>query len=64
MVERFNGRITEFLVTTRFKDLVELSKTLKHYLKLYNHWIPQKALGNMTPIDALEKMAEKETGTL
>ncbi len=60
MVERFNGRIKEILVTTRFKDSAELSKTLKHYLKLYNHWIPQRALGNMTPIDALKKWQKKK----
>ena len=31
MVERFNGRIKEILVTSRFKDSKELSKALRHY---------------------------------
>jgi len=60
MVERFNGRIKEILVTTKFRDSKELSKTLKHYLRLYNHWIPQRALGNIPPIQALKQWQIKK----
>lgn len=54
MVERFNGRISEVVQQTRFASAEELRQTLENYLKLYNHHIPQKALGHTTPIAALK----------
>jgi len=60
MVERFNGRISEILSTSRFKDSRDLKKTLTHYLRLYNHWIPQRALGHITPIQALKNWQKKK----
>lgn len=54
MVERFNGRISELLKTTRFASSSELLEAVKHYERLYNHCIPQKALGYKTPIVALK----------
>jgi transposase InsO family protein len=54
MVERFNGRINELLQQTRFDSRADLEKTLISYLKLYNHHIPQRAIGTRTPIQALK----------
>jgi transposase InsO family protein len=55
MVERFNGRISELLQQTRFANAAELATTLQHYLKLYNHHIPQRAIGSKTPIQSLKE---------
>jgi transposase InsO family protein len=54
MVERFNGRISEVLATTRFDSRLSLETTLKRYAYLYNYHIPQKALGHRPPIQALK----------
>ncbi|MDP2433376.1 MAG: IS481 family transposase, partial [Pseudomonadota bacterium] len=40
---------------TRFASAAELETTLEHYLKIYNHHIPQRALLHQTPIQALKK---------
>lgn len=50
MVERFNGRVNELLQQTRFDSRADLEATLSNYLKLYNHHIPQRAIGTITPI--------------
>ena len=55
MVERFNGRISDLVKQTRFSCAQDLKLTLEQYLKLYNHHIPQKALGHITPIAALKQ---------
>jgi transposase InsO family protein len=55
MVERFNGRIAEILGQTRFASANELETTLTHYLKTYNHHIPQRVLGHVSPVQALKK---------
>jgi transposase InsO family protein len=55
MVERFNGRINELLRQTRFDSRADLEATLLNYLKLYNHHIPQRAIGTKTPIQALKE---------
>jgi transposase InsO family protein len=54
MVERFNGRISEVVQQTRFASAEKLRQTLENHPKLYNHHIPQKALGHTTPISALK----------
>ena len=59
MVERFNGRIAEVLATTRFDSSASLEATLKRYAYLYNHHIPQKALGHQAPISALKDWQAK-----
>jgi transposase InsO family protein len=59
MVERFNGRINELLQQTRFDSRADLQATLLNYLKLYNHHIPQRAIGNKTPILALKEWQKK-----
>ena len=53
-VERFNGRISEVLATTRFAAAANLEETLTRYVRLYNHQIPQKALGHISPVEALK----------
>lgn len=60
MVERFNGRIAEVLATHHFNSAEDLETTLMRYVWLYNHHLPQKALGHLTPIEAMKKWyAEK-----
>lgn len=54
MVERFNGRISEVLATTRFDCAQDLEATLVRYAYLYNQHIPQRALSHKTPIEALK----------
>ena len=54
MVERFNGRIADVLRTHRFDSTATLETTLHRYVELYNHHIPQRALGHVPPIQALK----------
>lgn len=53
MVERFNGRISDILATTRFRSRDDLQTTLERYAKLYNDHLPQRALGHRTPRQAI-----------
>jgi hypothetical protein len=53
-VEPFNGRLSEVLATTRFDASQNLEDTLTLYVRLYNHQIPQKALGHRSPVQALK----------
>ncbi len=60
MVERFNGRISEIVNQTRFGSAAELESTLRSYLKIHKHNIPQRALKHQAPLQALKKWrAEK-----
>ncbi|BCX82342.1 transposase, IS481 family [Methylomarinovum caldicuralii] len=59
MVERFNGRIAEILKTTRFRSSQDLERTLMQYASVYNHQIPQKALGHISPVQALKDWQKK-----
>lgn len=54
MVERFNGRIKEVVQQTKFESSRQLKETLLQYLRIYNHHIPQKNLGHITPVEALK----------
>jgi transposase InsO family protein len=60
MVERFNGRISELIAQTRFRSAHELESTLTNYLTTYNHRIPQRALGHLSPIQALKMWHSKQ----
>lgn len=62
MVERFNGRISEVLATTRFDSAQSLADTLSRYVRLYNHQIPQRALGHLSPVQALQDWQERCPG--
>jgi transposase InsO family protein len=60
MVERFNGRISELIAQTRFRSAYELESTLTNYLATYNHRIPQRALGHLSPNQALKMWHSKQ----
>jgi transposase InsO family protein len=62
MVERFNGRINELLQQTRFESRADLEATLLNYLKLYNHHIPQRAVGTKTPVQSLKEWQRTKPG--
>jgi transposase InsO family protein len=59
MVERFNGRVSDILKTTHFNSSDDLEQTFNRYLKIYNHHIPQKNIGHVTPIQALKQWQKK-----
>ena len=61
MIERFNGRISEVLTTTRFDSADSLAQTIERYVQVYNQHIPQKALGHIAPIQALKEWHEKRS---
>jgi transposase InsO family protein len=54
MIERFNGRIADVLATTRFDSSKSLSDTITRYVRVYNQHIPQRALGHISPIQAMK----------
>lgn len=60
MIERFNGRIADILKATRFASSAELQKTLLTYADTYVRFIPQKALGHKTPLEALHQWYETD----
>jgi transposase InsO family protein len=60
MVERFNGRISEVLATTRFDSAENLEQTLMRYGHLYNQHIPQRVLGHKTPVETLKDWQKKK----
>ena len=55
MVERFNGRIADVLKTHRFNSREDMEQTLLRYVALYNHQLPQSALGSKTPMQAMKQ---------
>jgi len=61
MIERFNGRVAEVLVTTRFDSAEHLADTINRYVKVYNQHIPQKALGHIPPLQAMKNWSQKQT---
>ena len=54
-VERFNGRIADILKTHRFVSGEDLQTTLRRYVWLYNHHLPQKPLGHRSPMAAMKQ---------
>jgi transposase InsO family protein len=61
MVERFHGRISEVLATHRYRSGEDLKSALERYVRLYNHELPQAALGHRPPIGGLKKWQQKRT---
>jgi transposase InsO family protein len=57
MVERFNGRIEEMLLQTRFTNAQHLEQSIEDYATLYNHHIPQKSLDHHTPLQAMQQVS-------
>lgn len=55
MVERFSGRISDILKTHHFLSGEDLKATLHRYVTLYNHELPQSALGGKTPLQAMKE---------
>jgi transposase InsO family protein len=60
MIERFNGRIAEVLATRRFRSGEHLEDTLTRYVAIYNRHIPQRALGHVSPAEALQAWQRKK----
>ncbi len=54
MVERFNGRIADVWAKTQFNSAYQLEQTLINYAYVYNHQIPQKTLGHISPVQSLK----------
>ncbi|MBC6403983.1 MAG: transposase family protein, partial [Hyphomonadaceae bacterium] len=54
-VERFNGRIGDMLQSHHFRSGEEMEATLERYVRLYNRQLPQSALGNKTPLQAMKE---------
>ena len=55
MVERFDGKIKQVIITARFKNTEELLETLMTYLHTYNHLLPQRVSNGKTPIETLSE---------
>ncbi len=55
VVERFNGRVADVLKTHRFNSREDMEQTLLRYVALYNHQLPQSALGSKTPMQAMKQ---------
>jgi hypothetical protein len=51
-VERVNGRIRAVLATNRCRSGEHLKDTLQRYVNVYNHHLPQQALGQICPVEA------------
>lgn len=54
MVERFNGRLAHVLRSHRFNSAHDLQTTLHRFVWLYNEHLPQRALDQRTPVQALK----------
>lgn len=59
MVQRFNGRIADVLKTHRFNSREDMQQTLERYVALYNHQLPQSALGSNTPMQAMKHWCDR-----
>ncbi len=55
LVERFNGRLEQVLRSHHFNSAEDLQSTLLRNVWLYNHHLPQKALGHECPVQALKR---------
>ena len=58
--ERFNGRISEVLRTHHFESGASLEALLSKYVWMYNHHLPQRALGHVSPIHAMKQWQEEK----
>ncbi|WP_422732688.1 integrase core domain-containing protein [Methylomarinovum tepidoasis] len=56
---RFDGRIAGLLKTTRFQSNQDLERTSMQYANVYNHQIPQEALGHISPAQDLKDWQKK-----
>ncbi len=60
-VERVYGRISAVLATNRCRSGEHLKDTLQRYGNVYNHRIPQQALGQICPVEAREQWQIKQS---
>jgi len=60
VVDGFKGRIGEVLTTRHLRSGEPLQDTLTRYASLYNHHIPQRTLGGLSPVQALEQWHQKK----
>src|SRR5680860_347135 len=49
------GRISDILKTHHFQSRLDLEPTLRRYVSLYNHHLPQPALNAKPPIHAMKQ---------
>lgn len=57
MAERFNRKIKEKVIQLKyFKDIQELAEELERYINEYNYKIKLKALGQLSPVEYLNKI--------
>lgn len=54
------GQNSEIPKTNRFESSKDLKQTLEDYLRIYDHHIPQKMLGHITPVAALQNWKDKQ----
>jgi transposase InsO family protein len=59
-IERFNGRIADVLATNRFHSGEHLADTLQRYVSIDKGYIPQRALGHISPHEALQQWFQKQ----
>lgn len=59
-MERVYGRISAVLATNRCRSGEHLKDTLQRYGNVYNHRIPQQALGHICPVEAREQWQLKQ----
>lgn len=52
---RMEGALADILRTHHFHSGEELEATILRYVWLYNHQLPQKALGHVSPIQAMKQ---------
>ena len=64
IAKRFNNRISALLQQTRFDNFGDLEGTFLSVLRLYNHHIPQRAIGARTPIQAPQRIPAKEANPI
>jgi putative transposase len=64
-IESFNGSFRdECLNTNWFLSLEDAKEKIKAFKEEYNHFRPHSALGNLTPIEALEKQSKARNSLL
>jgi hypothetical protein len=60
MIERFTGRIADVLATNRLRSGEHLADTLQRHVGIDNGYIPQRALGYVSPHEALQQWFQKQ----
>lgn len=61
-VDGLSGHMGEVLTTQPFHSGESLQGTLTRCASLYNHRLPQRALGGLSPVQALQQWSQKRPG--